>query len=190
MTQKGPVPVSGPIASSQGMSPGGGVEVQGADGQVFKSVGFVCEICDKVICGRGKSNLEIHLRTHTGERHIQNVKNTPTKNVIKVGDIVLVHDDIRKRINWPLARVTRLVFGNDGFVRSAEIKTKNGTTNRPITKLYPLEVRVEDVPDQKNISANESSPRDQPMTSARPQRQAAVRAKEKIANLLNDSDSD
>ena len=63
-----------------------------------------------------------------------------TQNVINVGDVVLVHSDTDKRTHWPLAVVTKLNMGHDGFVRSAEIKTKNGTTNRPIAKLYPLEV--------------------------------------------------
>lgn len=58
---------------------------------------------------------------------------------IKVGDIVHVHDDT-KRVNWRLAFVEHLIEGKDGLVRAAEIKTSTGFTNRPITKLYPLEV--------------------------------------------------
>jgi hypothetical protein len=62
-------------------------------------------------------------------------------NKIKVGDVVLVRSDVDKRIHWPLAMVTELEIGADGFVRSATIRTRNGkTTNRPISKLYPLEV--------------------------------------------------
>ena len=50
--------------------------------------------------------------------------------MIAVGDIVLVHDDCI-RIYW-----------KDNLVRAANIRTVNGTTNRAITKLYPLEVRA------------------------------------------------
>ena len=59
---------------------------------------------------------------------------------IQVGDIVLVHND-SNRIKWKLAIVRELISGRDGLVRSAVIKTENGITNRPIVKLFPLEVR-------------------------------------------------
>ena len=59
---------------------------------------------------------------------------------VRVGDIVLVHND-SNRIKWKLAIVRELISGRDGLVRSAVIKTENGITNRPIVKLFPLEVR-------------------------------------------------
>ena len=34
--------------------------------------------------------------------------------------------------------------GNDGSVRAAKVKTKNGFTTRPIVKLYPLETVTSD----------------------------------------------
>ena len=58
---------------------------------------------------------------------------------IKVGDIVLVHDD-KPRYSWKLAIMEELNRGNDGLVRAANIRTKNDATNRPITKLHPLEI--------------------------------------------------
>ena len=58
---------------------------------------------------------------------------------ISVGDIVLIHDD-GPRVNWRLAIVTKLLTGGDGLTHAAEIQTSTGTTNRPIAKLYPLEV--------------------------------------------------
>ena len=39
-----------------------------------------------------------------------------------------------------MAVVTDLVTGRDGLVRTATLHTANGTTNRPITKLYPSEL--------------------------------------------------
>ena len=42
---------------------------------------------------------------------------------------------------WKLAVVQDLVRGKDGLIRSAVIKTDTGITNRPIVKLYPLEIR-------------------------------------------------
>ena len=45
---------------------------------------------------------------------------------IKVGDIVLVHDD-KPRNSWKLAIIEELIRGNDGLVRAVNIRTKNGT---------------------------------------------------------------
>ena len=61
----------------------------------------------------------------------------------KVGDIVIVHTDNKKRLEWPLAKVLKLSQGNDGYIRSAQIKMQNGVTQRPIVKLYPLEINAE-----------------------------------------------
>ena len=61
------------------------------------------------------------------------------RQVIKKGDVVVVHDDT-PRLHWKLAVVDDLVKGNDGLIRSAHISTANHKTNRPITRLYPLEV--------------------------------------------------
>lgn len=63
----------------------------------------------------------------------------PIEEIIKIGDVVQIHTD-EKRSQWKLAVVQQLNRGADGLVRSAEIRTANGKTNRPINKLYPLEV--------------------------------------------------
>jgi len=60
---------------------------------------------------------------------------------VKIGDIVLVHDDV-PRSQWQLAVIEELIKGLDGFTRAAKIRTKSGKTNRPIAKLYPLEVNL------------------------------------------------
>ena len=62
---------------------------------------------------------------------------------------MLIHDEC-PRINWKMAVVRSLVTGNDGLVRSAIIRTKNGMTNRPVTKLY-LELS-----DKKGTEMNEN----------------------------------
>ncbi|XP_064645114.1 uncharacterized protein LOC135498660 [Lineus longissimus] len=116
------------------------------------------------------------------ERHLAKREDGKDKNIIKVGDIVLVHDDLKKRIQWKLAHVERLTYGNDGLVRSAQIKTQNGTTNRPIVKLYPLEVsddsespKSSDDPLENDTKDNESDSR-----PSRPTRRAALKAKDNI----------
>ena len=58
---------------------------------------------------------------------------------VRIGDVVLVHDDA-PRINWQLAVIEDVTRGSDGLIRAANIRTKSGRTNRPIARLYPLEV--------------------------------------------------
>jgi len=58
----------------------------------------------------------------------------------KVGDVVLVGSDGKKRFEWPLGRIIELFPGKDGKTRVVKVKTKNGVYLRPIQRLYPLEV--------------------------------------------------
>jgi len=51
---------------------------------------------------------------------------------------VQIHDD-SKRLFWKLAVVEELIYAKDGLLRAAIIRTSNDITNRPVTKLYPLE---------------------------------------------------
>ena len=59
--------------------------------------------------------------------------------LVKKGDVVLIHDDA-PRATWKMAVIEDLIIGRDGLMRAATIRTNNGTTNRAITRLYPLEV--------------------------------------------------
>ncbi|XP_054721262.1 uncharacterized protein LOC129231039 [Uloborus diversus] len=59
---------------------------------------------------------------------------------VKIGDIVLLEDMTRKRINWPLAKVVEIFPGKDDIVRLAKVKTENGMLLRPVQRLYPLEI--------------------------------------------------
>ncbi|GFT68085.1 integrase catalytic domain-containing protein [Trichonephila clavipes] len=44
---------------------------------------------------------------------------------IQVGDIVLIGDDWKKRLQWSLARVIKLIPGKDGLVRTVKLKTQS-----------------------------------------------------------------
>ena len=57
----------------------------------------------------------------------------------RVNDIVLICDDLTPRYMWPLGRVTDIVQGRDGHVRSVVVKTKTTTLKRPVHKLCLLE---------------------------------------------------
>ena len=44
------------------------------------------------------------------------------------------------RISWKMAVMEELIMGGDGLVCAANIQTCSSETNRPIVRLYPLEV--------------------------------------------------
>ena len=58
---------------------------------------------------------------------------------IEPGQLVLLDDDSQRRKSWPLARVTAVIPGKDGVVRTAEVRTRDGTYVRPVVKLLRLE---------------------------------------------------
>ena len=87
-----------------------------------------------------------------------------SKQIISKGDIVIVHEDNKPRLQWKLAIVTDLIKGNDDQVRAAHIRTSTHATTRPVSKLYPLEVQdieqngpaiTEDVESPTNNIVNE-----------------------------------
>ena len=63
----------------------------------------------------------------------------PERN-FKVGDIVLICDEILPRNQWPLGRVTEIIEGRDGHVRTVTVKTKDSSYQRPVNKLCLLEM--------------------------------------------------
>ena len=70
------------------------------------------------------------------------MKGTFTPQTIKVGDVVLIHDD-SPRFRWKMAVIENLIKGKDEYVRAAEVRTSSGRTNQPINRLYPLEISCE-----------------------------------------------
>ena len=100
------------------------------------------------------------------------------QQVIKKGDIVIVHDDTA-RLHWKLAIVEELIKGKDGYVRAANIRMGNYRTSRPIVKLYPLEVsnaNDEETSEEPNQQQSDPVP-----NSDRPRRKAAMKALHQIS---------
>ena len=83
--------------------------------------------------------------------HEQAAKGSKTSNVnakFKVGDIVILKNDLVPQSFWKLARVEELLKGQDGFVRTAIVSVLHGTScnsnqrlRRPIQHLIPTEVQ-------------------------------------------------
>ena len=55
----------------------------------------------------------------------------PTRN-IEVGDVVLIKDAKMQRNQWPLGRVTTVFPGDDGLVRTVQVKTPS--SREPLTR--------------------------------------------------------
>ena len=56
--------------------------------------------------------------------------------------------------------MTDLIAGRDGLIRAAVIRTANGNTTRPITKLYPLELNATEEKElgvEKSLTATTNS---------------------------------
>ncbi len=61
----------------------------------------------------------------------------------EVGELVLLSDEQSKRKGkWSLARIIQTFPGDDGVVRTVELKTKCGMFVRPVSKLFKLEENV------------------------------------------------
>lgn len=91
-------------------------------------------------------NLQVNLQTRFRKEYLgQLVQKKHEKRTTdpKVGDIVLVGADNKKRWEWPLGRIVKLNPGKDGEFRSAVVKTSGGILSRPLQRLYPLEVSSE-----------------------------------------------
>ena len=75
---------------------------------------------------------------------------------IKVGDVVLVHDNI-PRARWKMAIVEQLIRGRDGYAGAANIRYSEGKTNRPIAKLYPLELSSTNSNEEQHATTNKAT---------------------------------
>ena len=75
------------------------------------------------------------------------------------------------RLKWKTAVIEEVIRGNDGVPRSAILRTVTGRTTRPLAKLYPLELSVEN-----SDNSDDNTPRE----TKYPVRSSAVKAKEKI----------
>ena len=144
--------------------------------------------------------LEQHFWSRWKREYLTSLRETHTtsggsnKEVIKVGDIILIHDDC-PRLKWRLAVIQELERGNDGFVRSAIICTDKDVTNRPISKLYPLEVNAGmGVSSSKSINMTDDDNHVSDMllpgsaelqSSLRPHRLAAVKARSRVSEWSN-----
>ena len=95
---------------------------------------------------------------------------------VRVGDVVLIHSE-KARLLWHMAVIESLIRGKDGLVRAVNLRTSNGRTNRPITKLYPLElVEASETSDNANASAFKETKKAESEIRRGPVREAGKKA--------------
>ena len=75
---------------------------------------------------------------------------------IKIGDIVLIHDDI-PHVDWKLAVIEGLITGGDGLIHAANIRIAMEKTNRPIKVIGNLDITVPRVTNETNDSTDSVS---------------------------------
>jgi hypothetical protein len=70
---------------------------------------------------------------------------------IKVGDVVIVVDDLLTRNSWPKGIIESIVPGKDGVICVVTVRTTSGVYKRPVSKICVLDVRkVGEDPDSES----------------------------------------
>ena len=69
----------------------------------------------------------------------------------------MMYDKDVKRNRWPMGIIEKCITGKDGVVRGAVVrrigeKGVASVVNRPVQKLYPMEINANDLPDTLNLS--------------------------------------
>ncbi|XP_047040011.1 uncharacterized protein LOC124644582 [Helicoverpa zea] len=87
----------------------------------------------------------------------------PQRNM-KIGDMVVVHEDNVPAGKWIMGKVVDVHPGSDGYVRVVTLKTKGGVIKRPVVKLSLLPIETDEQQDKfpetntqtSNIEGNQS----------------------------------
>ncbi|GFV05381.1 DUF5641 domain-containing protein [Trichonephila clavipes] len=56
----------------------------------------------------------------------------------RIGEMVLIGNDNKKRLSWPIAEIIELIPGRDGEIRTVQLKTQHGTVIRPVQPYLPF----------------------------------------------------
>lgn len=80
---------------------------------------------------------------------------------IVVGQLVLLQEDNKSSVSWPLGRIVTTFPGEDGIVRVVTVKTAAGTYNRAVSKVYPLPFDENLNQQNENATASTLDPEEQ-----------------------------
>lgn len=79
-------------------------------------------------------------REYLNELNVRGKWHTGSPNLIKIGTLVVVHEDNVPPMRWKLGRVLETHPGNDGVIRVVTVKTENGIVKRGVKKISPLPI--------------------------------------------------
>ena len=115
---------------------------------LHKQWGFVTDVDKKDVTSRKHWRQVQALTQMFWERWLKEYLPEQTKRVkwrehstnLVAGQLVVLSDEqSKKKGKWCLARISRTLPGDDGIVRTVEVRTADGTYIRPVTKLFRLE---------------------------------------------------
>lgn len=84
----------------------------------------------------------------------------PTFRPIRIGDVVLIGLDNRKRLEWPLAGILELISGKNSIPRIARLKLSSGELIPPIQQLYVMETPSEELEEDDSASTTRTDVED------------------------------
>ncbi|GFU69500.1 integrase catalytic domain-containing protein [Trichonephila clavipes] len=83
--------------------------------------------------------LRDNLRKRFREEYLSILVQRPNRSEarhVKLGGIVIVGNDTKKRLDWPLGKIIGMFPGKDGCTRVVKLKTIGGEIVRPVQRLY------------------------------------------------------
>ncbi|KZR99927.1 Uncharacterized protein APZ42_004011, partial [Daphnia magna] len=90
---------------------------------------YVADICSRFVDDYLRQLDKFHSKGKSGRK-------------IRLGEIVVIHDENSKRLMWSIGVVKELIPSRDGLIRSVMLKIPNGNIiNRAIQSLHPTELR-------------------------------------------------
>ena len=86
--------------------------------------------------------------TELRESHRTLLARRKASNVVKDGEVVVIHDENLPRGQWQFGRIQQVIRGSDGQVRGVRIRTQTKTgrstvLQHPVQLLYPLEINCQ-----------------------------------------------
>ena len=110
------------------------------------------------------------------ERH--NLKYQGKPSSLAVGDVVIIKSQDKSWGKWPLGIVVELSPGRDGVMRAAKLRAGRNFLERPAQHLYPLELSCD--------KTNQNEPLNAKASEFRPKRREALKAQEKIKQIVQE----
>jgi len=119
------------------------------------------------------------------ERH--RLKHAKNDHNLAVGDVVIIKSSERNRNQWPLGIVETLIKGTDGIVCAVRLRRGRIRLERAVQHLYPLELCCDTFKqaDGDKTQEHKSVTLDVAAAPFVPSRRAAIEAKRRISEMLN-----